>query len=104
MSQQIINIPINWDDDAITRAVETGVIKEVKEEVEARALKRLGLSDRWGSTTNLFDDTIKECFKELIEENKDFILDEICKRATQSLIRSKAFKEIVNHIQEDGDE
>lgn len=101
MSQQIINIPINWDDDMLTKAIEHGVVVEVKKSVEAKALGALGLQDRWHSTTRLFDDTVKDCFKELIEENKDFILEEICKRATQSLIRSKAFKEIVNHIQEE---
>lgn len=29
MSQQIINIPINWDDDAIKTCIEKGVIEEV---------------------------------------------------------------------------
>ena len=29
MSQQIINIPINWDDGAIKRCIEKGVVEEI---------------------------------------------------------------------------
>lgn len=32
MSQQIINIPINWDDDAIKTCIEKGVIEEERNE------------------------------------------------------------------------
>ena len=42
MSQQIINIPINWDDDAIKMCVEKGVIEEVKKDILKQALHKLG--------------------------------------------------------------
>ena len=33
MSQQIINIPVNWDDEIFTRVIEKGVVEEVKNEL-----------------------------------------------------------------------
>ena len=30
MSQQIINIPINWDDDAINICIEKGIVEEIR--------------------------------------------------------------------------
>ena len=48
MSQQIINIPVNWDDELFTRVVEKGVVEEVKNKISEKSLDRLGLNRSYG--------------------------------------------------------
>ena len=97
MSQQIINIPVNWDDEAIKRAIEKGVIEEVKDKIEKEAFKKLGF-DRYFEYSDLFKETVKECITELFKENKEQIIEQIIYSATKSLTSSKAFKEAKNNM------
>ena len=92
MSQQIINIPINWDDDAIKRCIEKGVIEEVKNEIKVKALDVLGFG-RYGGYSSVFESVIKECFKEVVEDKKDYIIEEIIRRCTKSIKSSKVYQE-----------
>lgn len=87
MSQQIINIPINWDDDAIKMCIESGVIAEVKKEIKSKALDSLGIG-RYGHSSR-FDGIVKDCVKEVVVENKDYILEEVIARVTRSINSSK---------------
>lgn len=97
MSQQIINIPVNWDDEAIKRAIEKGVIEEVKDKIEKEAFKKLGF-DRYFEYSDLFKETVKECITELFEKNKEYIIKQVISSATKSLTSSKAFKEAKNNM------
>lgn len=95
MSQQIINIPVNWDDELFTRVVEKGVVEEVKNEISKKSLEKLGFDGYYGYS-DMFERVVKECVKEVMDENKDKIIEEIIKRGHKSLISSKAYKQATN--------
>ena len=92
MSQQIINIPVNWDDELFTRVVEKGVVDEVKNKISEKSLEILGINRSYGYS-DMFERMVRECIKEVIDENKDEIVEEIIKRGHKSLISSKTFKQ-----------
>ena len=92
MSQQIINIPVNWDDEIFTRVIEKGVVEEVKNEISKKSLEKLGIDTYYGYS-DMFERIVKECVKEVIDENKDEIVEEIIKRGYKSLITSKAYRQ-----------
>ena len=92
MSQQIINIPVNWDDELFTRVIEKGVVEEVKNEISKKSLEKLGIDTYYGYS-DMFERIVKECVKEVIDENKDEIVEEIIKRGYKSLVTSKAYRQ-----------
>ena len=92
MSQQIINIPVNWDDELFTRVIEKGIVEEVKNEISKKSLAKLGI-DRYYGYSDMFERIVKECVKEVINENKDEIIEEIIKRGYKSLVTSKAYRQ-----------
>ena len=92
MSQQIINIPVNWDDEIFTRVIEKGVVEEVKNEISKKSLEKLGIDTYYGYS-DMFERIVKECVKEVIDENKDVIVEEIIKRGYKSLVTSKAYRQ-----------
>ena len=92
MSQQIINIPVNWDDEIFTRVIEKGVVEEVKNEISKKSLEKLGIDTYYGYS-DMFERIVKECVKKVIDENKDEIIEEIIKRGYKSLVTSKAYRQ-----------
>ena len=92
MSQQIINIPVNWDDELFTRVIEKGVVEEVKNEISKKSLEKLGIDGYYGYS-DMFEKIVKECVKKVIDENKDEIIEEIIKRGYKSLVTSKAYRQ-----------
>ena len=92
MSQQIISIPVNWDDEIFTRVIEKGVVEEVKNEISKKSLEKLGIDTYYGYS-DMFERIVKECVKEVIDENKDEIVEEIIKRGYKSLVTSKAYRQ-----------
>ena len=92
MSQQIINIPVNWDDELFTRVIEKGVVEEIKNKISKRSLEIMGINSNYGYS-DMFERVVKECVKEVIDENKDEIIEEIIRRGYKSLISSKAYKQ-----------
>ena len=101
MSQQIINIPINWDDDAIKTCIEQGVVAEVKKEIKKQALDSLGFG--YYGRSNHFDGIVKDCVKEVVVENKEYILEEVIVRVTRSINSSKDGREIKKKLLEEGE-
>ena len=97
MSQQIINIPVNWDDELFTRVIEKGVVEEVKNEISKKSLEKLGIDGYYGYS-DMFERVVKECVKEILDENKDKIIEEIIKRGYKSLISSKAYKQATDNL------
>ena len=97
MSQQIINIPVNWDDELFTKIIEKGVINEVKNRISDKSLEILGINGYYGYS-DMFERTVRECIKEILDENKDEIIEEIIKRGHKSLISSKAYKQAMDDI------
>lgn len=97
MSQQIINIPVNWDDKLFTRVVEKGVVEEVKNKISEKSLEILGINRSYGYS-DMFERMVRECIKEVINENKDEIIEEIIKRGHKSLISSKAYKQAMDDL------
>lgn len=97
MSQQIINIPVNWDDELFTRVIEKGVVEEVKNEISKKSLEKLGIDGYYGYS-DMFERVVKECVKEVMDKNKDEIIEEIIKRGHKSLISSKAYKQAMDDI------
>ena len=101
MSQQIINIPVNWDDELFTRVVEKGVVEEVKNKISEKSLEILGINRSYGYS-DMFERMVRECIKEVIYENKDEIIEEIIKRGYKSLISSKAYKKAMDDLLKGG--
>ena len=97
MSQQIINIPVNWDDELFTRVVEKGVVEEVKNKISEKSLEILGINRSYGYS-DMFERMVRECIKEVINENKDEIIEEVIKRGHKSLISSKAYKQAMDDL------
>ena len=97
MSQQIINIPVNWDDELFTRVVEKGVVEEVKNKISEKSLEILGINRSYGYS-DMFERIVKECIKEVMDENKDEIIEEIIKRGHKSLISSKTYKQAMDDL------
>ena len=97
MSQQIINIPVNWDDELFTKVIEKGVINEVKNRISDKSLEILGINGYYGYS-DMFERIVKECVKEVIDENKNKIIEEIIKRGYKSLIASKAYKQAKDNL------
>ena len=97
MSQQIINIPVNWDDELFTRVIEKGVVEEVKNKVSEKSLEILGINGYYGYS-DMFERMVRECIKEVMDENKDEIIEEIIKRGHKSLISSKAYKQAMDDL------
>ena len=92
MSQQIINIPVNWDDELFTKVIEKGVINEVKNRISDKSLEILGINGYYGYS-DMFERMVRECIKEVMDENKDEIIEEIIKRGHKSLISSKDYRQ-----------
>ena len=92
MSQQIINIPVNWDDELFARVIEKGVVEEVKNKISEKSLEILGINRSYGYS-DIFERMVKECIKEVIDENKDEIIEELIKRGHKSSISSKDYKQ-----------
>ena len=97
MSQQIINIPVNWDDELFTKIIEKGVINEVKNRISDKSLEILGINGYYGYS-DMFERMVRECIKEVMDENKDEIIEEIIKRGHKSLISSKAYKQATDNL------
>ena len=97
MSQQIINIPVNWDDELFTKVIEKGVINEVKNRISDKSLEILGINGYYGYS-DMFERMVRECIKEILDENKDEIIEEIIKRGHKSLISSKAYKQATDNL------
>ena len=97
MSQQIINIPVNWDDELFTKVIEKGIINEVKNRISDKSLEILGINGYYGYS-DMFERMVRECIKEVMDENKDEIIEEIIKRGHKSLISSKAYKQATDNL------
>ena len=97
MSQQIINIPVNWDDELFTKVIEKGVINEVKNRISDKSLEILGINGYYGYS-DMFERMVRECIKEVMDENKEEIIEEIIKRGHKSLISSKAYKQATDDL------
>ena len=92
MGQQIINIPMVWDDDLFKKALEKGVIENVKDQMIEQSMKRLGIRDKYGYS-ELFENIVRDCMREVVNDNKDLIIEEVISRGVKSLTSSKGYKE-----------
>ena len=106
MGQNIINIPGVWADELITKMIEKGVVEEVRKKIVKKATDALGFDNYWGGSRQL-EDVLKECAREVVQENKDKIIEEVIRRGHRSLISSKEFKEtkkrLLGEEREDGE-
>lgn len=89
MTQQIINIPINWDDKRITELIETGVSNEIKN----ACMKRLGVESRYSNMSWELEEIIKSAVKEILQDNKDYIIEQVINKCYKSMVSTKAYKE-----------
>lgn len=97
MGQQIINIPMVWDDDLFKKALEKGVIENVKDQMIEQSMERLGIRGRYGYS-ELFENIVRDCMREIVNENKDLIIEEIISRGVRSLTSSKEYKEAKKEV------
>ena len=80
-----------------------GVIEEVKKDILKQALHKLGLDGRYLGPSESFNNHVRDCVKELIVENKDYILEEVISRVHKSLVSTKDYKEAKKKLLSEND-
>lgn len=90
--EHIFTIAVDVDDEAIRN----GIIKGVENQVVEGIKEELFEKDYYGrrkKLSNRFMDKLMETIKDLIDENKDFIIQEVIKAIAEKVYRSKQFKD-----------
>ena len=100
--EHIIQFAINVEDDrivkSIERNVEAQVIKTITDKVEDTVYEK-----HWGKVYNQkpLENMICTRIDKILEDNKDFILDQAAKILADKLARSKAGKAILEQLKEE---
>lgn len=97
--EHIFTIAVDVDDEAIRNGIIKGVENQVVEAIKEELFDR----DHYGrrkKLSNRFVDKLMEVTKGFIDENKEFIIQEVIKTISEKIYRSKAFKD---SLKEDGD-
>lgn len=89
--QHIVHIAFDFDDEKITRSIETNVEKEVIKNITGE-IKREFIERRYGNESGL-KDVVTSVVKDVIETNKDNIVKMASQMLCDKLFRTKAVKE-----------
>lgn len=103
--QHIINVAFDFDDKRITESIEKQVHKEVVNNITNEVKKIIFKT----SYRNIIDENDSEPLrkivelhtKEILNDNKDKIIEMAASKLADSLKRSKAVKEVVGHVLEE---
>ena len=100
--EHIIQFAINVEDDRIVKSIEQNVeaqvIKTITDKVEDAVYEK-----HWGKiyNHNPLNEMIYKRIDKILEDNKDFILDQASKILADKLARSKAGKAILEQLKEE---
>lgn len=97
--QHVLNIAFDFDDKHIKEVIDNQGEKWAEEHVKTIVESELFDRDCYGrkknvSVTKIASDQIRS----VLDENKDYIIQEVIKNLTQRILLSKAGKEIVSKI------
>ena len=88
--EHIVHFAIGIDDDAIRKRIEDNayedIVKELMKKAENEMPKLYGKFPNWYGMT-------EKAVKQLIDENKDTIIDKATDKLVESFKRTKVFKE-----------
>ena len=96
--EHIIQFAINFDDQTITKIVEekaaVQIVDDIKEEIKA------SLPKKWGYNRNSVDynQIVEKWVAELLESEKDTIINQAIDRIAKSIPRTKAYKEKIEPL------
>lgn len=102
--QHIVNVAFDFDDKKITDSIEAHVHKEVVDNI-TEEVKNVIFEQKWGYR-KCYDDCnpaplkrmIEDRVSEVLEENKDIIIDGAIKLLAEKLSRTKQVKEAVGEL------
>lgn len=90
--KHIFTIAVDIDDEAIRNGIINGVEKQVVEGIKEELFEK----DHYGRRKKLSDrfmDKLMNVVKDLVDENKEFIIQEVIKIISEKVYRSKHFKD-----------
>lgn len=102
--QHIVNVAFDFDDNKITSSIESQVHKEVVGNI-TEEVKKIIFEKKWGYRKD-YDDCdpaplkrmVDDRISEILEENKDVIINGAIKILADKLSRTKQVKEAVNKL------
>ncbi len=101
--EHIVQFAIGIDDDGIRRRIEESAEKQVLEDISTTVKDAL-FERRWGGGYERYSYVVREMAKEkvneVIEENKEYILEQAYKLLADKLARSKAGKALLDELKE----
>lgn len=102
--QHIVNVAFDFDDKRIADSIEDQVHKEVVDNI-TEEVKKVIFEKKWGYR-KCYDDNdsaplkriVEDRVSEILEENKDIIIDGAIKLLAEKLCRMKQVKEAVGEL------
>lgn len=103
--QHIVNVAFDFDDKKISESIESQVHREVVNNI-TEEVKKIIFEKKWGYSSKSYDETdptplkkmIENRVSEVLEENKDVIIDGAMKLLADKLSRTKQVKEAVGKL------
>lgn len=103
--EHIVQFAIGIDDEGITKRVaetaEKTILKELKQEVANKIFESAYYRDKADPERDPLSYFSKSIVENMLEENKEYILDKASKLLAEKLVRSKAGKELLKKFEED---
>lgn len=102
--QHIVNVAFDFDDKKVTDSIESQVHKEVVDNI-TEEVKNIIYEKKWGYGKSYDKNNpaplkrlIEDRISEMLEENKDIIIDGAIKLLADKLARTKQVKEAVGKL------
>lgn len=101
--QHIINVAFDFDDEKISKSIESQVYKKVTDNI-TEEVKKIMYRKRWTGCNYRMDDSeplrkmVEMNIKDIVEEHREEIITMAADKLADSLRRSKAVKEAVNSV------
>lgn len=92
--EHIIQFGINIDDEAIRKTIEKQALNMATGQIVGEYKKVINPSG--GNYSNKIKDIVNENVQNLLEENKEQIIEMVAERLTDRLVRTKAVKDAIS--------
>lgn len=96
--EHIINFAISVEDERIVKSIEKNVEQNVTNAIRAKVEDIICNRYRYRDEKEPLKNMINECIRNVLEENKDYILENAYKTLADRLLRSKAGKELLERV------
>lgn len=101
--QHIVSVAFDFDDQRITKSIESQVHKEVVDNI-TNEIKQIIYRKSWAGCTYVKDDPeplrrmVENNVRDIIDKHQNQIIDMAASKFAESLRRSKAVKEAVGNV------